>query len=46
MAEYIVTHRPGLVSSTSAGKVARELVALDLKSPADFDLSAWQIGQK
>ena len=41
-----VTHRLGLVSSTTPRRVARELAALDLASPADFDLSAWRIGQE
>ncbi len=41
-----VTHRLGLVSSTTPRSVARELAALELESPADFDLSVWRIGQE
>ena len=40
-----VTNRLGLVSSTTPATVARELAALDLDSPADFDLSVWRVGQ-
>ena len=41
-----VTYRLGMVSSTTPRRVARELAALELESPADFDLSAWRIGQE
>jgi len=41
-----VTHRLGLVSSTTPRRVARELARLELESPADFDLSVWRIGQE
>lgn len=40
-----VTFRLGLVSEPKPRTVAKELAALDLDSPADFDLVVWQIGQ-
>lgn len=41
-----VTYRLGLVSEPKARVVARELAALDLDSPADFDLTVWHVGQE
>ena len=41
-----VTHRLGLVSEPRARTVVRELAALDLDSPADFDLTVWHVGQQ
>lgn len=41
-----VTFRLGLVSESKARTVARELAALALDSPADFDLTVWHVGQQ
>ena len=41
-----VAFRLGLVSEPRARTVARELAALGLDSPADFDLAVWHVGQQ
>ena len=41
-----VAYRLGLVSSERTQTVATELAGLRLRSPADFDLAVWRVGQR
>lgn len=41
-----VSYRAGLTSTTTVSKTMREIDALDLESPADFDLALWDTGRK